>query len=67
MGFTFRRSFKLLPGVRVNVSKSGVSTTIGPKIAKVTVGAKRRATFSSDLPGPVNYRRTLGKSRRRSR
>ena len=38
MGFRFRRSVKLLPGVRLNFSKSGVSTSIGARGAHVTVG-----------------------------
>lgn len=38
MPFRFRRSIKLAPGVRLNLSKSGVSTSIGPRGAHVTVG-----------------------------
>lgn len=38
MGFRFRRSFKILPGVRINLGKSGVSTSIGTRGAHVTVG-----------------------------
>lgn len=29
MGFRPRRSIKILPGVRINLSKSGVSTSVG--------------------------------------
>lgn len=38
MGLRFRRSIKLLPGVRLNLSKSGVSTSIGVRGAHVTLG-----------------------------
>jgi Protein of unknown function (DUF4236) len=38
MGFRFRRSFKLAPGVRINLSKSGASTSIGVRGAHVTLG-----------------------------
>ncbi len=31
MPIRFRRTFSVLPGVRVNVSKHGVSTTVGPR------------------------------------
>ena len=41
MGFRFRRSVKIAPGVRLNFSKSGVSTSIGPRGAKVTIGHGR--------------------------
>ena len=36
--FRFRRSIKIAPGVRINLSKSGVSTSIGTRGAHVTVG-----------------------------
>jgi hypothetical protein len=41
MGFRFRRSVKVAPGIRLNFSSSGVSTSIGPRGAKVTVGHGR--------------------------
>lgn len=31
MPLRFRRTFNVLPGVRVNVSKHGISTTVGPR------------------------------------
>ena len=31
MPIRFRRTFRILPGVRVNVSRHGVSTTVGPR------------------------------------
>ena len=31
MPIRFRRTFRILPGVRINVSKHGVSTTVGPR------------------------------------
>jgi hypothetical protein len=34
----FRRTIKLLPGVRLNFSKSGVSTSVGVRGAHVTLG-----------------------------
>ena len=38
MGFRFRRSIKILPGVRLNFGKRGISTSIGIRGAHVTVG-----------------------------
>lgn len=50
MAFRFQRRIKILPGVTVNVSKSGLSTSLGPKGAKVTLGhGKVRKTVG--LPG----------------
>lgn len=50
MGFRFQKRIKLLPGVTVNLSKSGVSTSVGPRGAKITVGhGKTRTTVG--IPG----------------
>jgi hypothetical protein len=38
MGFRFRRSIRLLPGIRLNIGKRGVSTSVGVRGAHVTVG-----------------------------
>jgi len=55
MGFRFRRSFRLMPGIRLNVSKSGVSTSIGRRGAWLTFGPRgTRATVG--IPGTgVSY------------
>lgn len=39
MGFRFRKSVKIAPGIKLNLGKNGVSASIGPKGAKVTVGS----------------------------
>jgi hypothetical protein len=50
MGLRFYRRFKILPGVSINLSRSGVTTSIGVKGAHVTVGhGKVRETVG--LPG----------------
>ncbi|MHB8721977.1 MAG: DUF4236 domain-containing protein [Steroidobacteraceae bacterium] len=38
MGFRFRRSVKILPGIRLNFGKRGVSTSIGVRGAHITFG-----------------------------
>jgi len=55
MGFSFRRSIKIAPGVRLNFSKSGVSTSLGTRGARVTLGhGKVRKTIG--IPGTgVSY------------
>ena len=40
MGFRFRRSFKVFPGVRVNLSKSGLSTSFGGRGASINVSSR---------------------------
>jgi hypothetical protein len=50
MAFRFRRSFRVLPGIRLNLSKSGISASLGIRGAHVTVGP-RGTTTSVGLPG----------------
>src|SRR6266404_9708386 len=46
----FRRSIRILPGIRLNFGKRGVSTSIGVRGAHITVGhGKVRTTVG--LPG----------------
>lgn len=50
MAFRIRKSFKIAPGIRLNVSKSGLSTSIGGKGATVNL-SKRGTKVTSSLPG----------------
>jgi hypothetical protein len=50
MGFRFRRSVKLAPGVRLNVSPGGMSVTAGMRGASINVG-KRGAYANLGIPG----------------
>lgn len=51
MGIRFRKSIKLAPGVRLNISKSGVSTSLGVPGATVNVKPGRKARATVGLPG----------------
>jgi Protein of unknown function (DUF4236) len=56
MGLRFRRSMKLFPGVRLNFSGGGISTTIGVRGASVNLG-KRGAHLNVGIPGSgLSYR-----------
>lgn len=50
MAFRFRKSFKLLPGVRLNVSKSGTSVSVGRRGASMNFRGDRVRT-SVGVPG----------------
>jgi hypothetical protein len=50
MGWRFRRSFRLLPGLRFNVSKSGTSWSIGDAPVTVNV-SKRGIRHTLSIPG----------------
>jgi hypothetical protein len=56
--FHFRRSIRILPGLRINIGKRGVSTSIGVRGAHVTVGhGKVRETVG--IPGSgISYSAT---------
>lgn len=48
--FRFRRSMRILPGVRMNLSKSGMSVSMGPRGAHYTVGPRGTRT-TVGIPG----------------
>lgn len=50
MAFRFRKSVKIAPGIRLNFSKSGVSTSIGRRGATVNI-SKRGTRVTAGLPG----------------
>ena len=59
MGFRFQRSLRLAPGLRLNLSKSGVSATLGRPGATVNIG-RRGVEGSAGLPGTgLSYRRRV--------
>lgn len=62
MPVTFRKSFRILPGVRLNINRKSVSVTVGKGDAKRTYSSTGRRTTSMDLPGPFGYRKTTTKS-----
>lgn len=57
MGLYFRKRIKILPGVHMNVSKSGTSWSVGPRGAKVNFG-KRGTYVTTGIPGTGIYSRT---------
>ena len=54
--FRFRKTFSVLPGVKINLSKTGVSTSVGGKGATLNVGhGKKNVTLG--IPGTgLSYR-----------
>ena len=56
MGWRFREYITIFPGVRLNISKSGVSLTFGTKGATVNLG-KGGAYLNTSIPGTGLYNR----------
>jgi hypothetical protein len=66
MSLRFRKSVKLAPGIRWNISGSGSSWTFGPRGASVNVG-KRGTFLNTGIPGTgLSSRSQLGNSRNRA-
>ena len=63
MAVTFRKSWRVLPFVRLNVGRRSHSWTIGGKRLKRTYSSNGTVTTSVDAPGPLGLRW----SRRRGR
>ena len=51
MATRFRRSKKILPGVKLNVNKNSVSMTVGPRWLHKTYSTTGRTTTTVSLPG----------------
>ncbi len=51
MGFRFRRTIKILPGIKINISKSGFSTSIGGPGATINVKRGRKTKTTLGIPG----------------
>ena len=51
MGLRFRKSFKVAPGVKVNLNKKSAGITLGTKGAHFTVNTSGKRTASVGIPG----------------
>lgn len=51
MGWKYRKSIKLAPGVRLNMGKKSQSITVGGKFHRTTFSSTGRVTSSTSIPG----------------
>lgn len=66
MGLRFQRSMQLIPGVRLNFSKSGIGTSFGVRGARYSVSPTGRRTVSAGIPGTgLSWRQSASASRSR--
>jgi hypothetical protein len=66
VGFRFRRSVKIAPGIRLNFSGSGVSTTLGGRGASVNL-SDRGSRATASIPGSgISYSTRLSGGGRRA-
>src|SRR5919197_4248239 len=67
MGFRMRKSISVAPGVRLNVSKSGIGASVGGRGGRYSVHSSGRETVSAGsgiVPG-VYYQKSVGGGRSR--
>lgn len=63
MGFRFRKSIKIAPGVKVNFGKKSVGMSIGNKYAGVSVNSRTGARARVSAPGTgLSYSTKIGSS-----
>lgn len=59
MGFRFRKSKQILPGVKLNFSSKSVGVSLGGKHARVSLNSSGRKTYSASIPGTgISYVKT---------
>lgn len=58
MGWSFRKSFSLIPGVRLNLSRNGPRLSVGVRGAHVSVGPDGNTKLYGGL-GPLRYQKSL--------
>ncbi len=51
MGLNFRKSFTILPGVRINIGKKSASVSFGKRGARHTISTTGKRTTTIGLPG----------------
>lgn len=63
MGFKFRKSIKVAPGVKVNLSNKGVGVSAGVKGVRVSTGPSG-SRITTSLPGTgISYEQRIGKTK----
>lgn len=68
MGLRFRKSFKLLPGVKINLNKKSAGITFGTRGAHYTINTSGRKTASVGLPGTgLSYSTSFGGKKKKKK
>ena len=60
MGLRFQKRIRILPGVYINLSKTGVSASVGGKGSTVNIGSSGKRMVTFGIPGTgLSYRTSL--------
>lgn len=68
MGFSFLKKIPIIPGFSLNISKTGISSSIGPTGVKVVTKLFGKDTGKSKLyaqKGPFRYNQSLTKGKKK--
>lgn len=66
MGFRFRRSIKIAPGLRVNFNRKSTSVRIGPRGLGYTINSNGQKRVSAGIPGTgISYSEVVSPKRQR--
>jgi len=58
MGWSFRKSLRLLPGIRINLSKSGPRLSVGVPGVRASIGVDGKARVYGGA-GPIRYQKRI--------
>jgi hypothetical protein len=58
MGWSFRKSLRILPGVRINLSKRGPRLSVGVPAARASIDIEGKTRLYGGV-GPVRYQKTV--------
>jgi hypothetical protein len=58
MGWSFRKSLRILPGIRINLSKSGPRLSVGVPGARASVDMQGKTRLYGGA-GPLRYQKTV--------
>ena len=62
MGFRFRKSLKIAPGVRLNVGKKSAGVSFGGKGLRYSINSSGRKTATVGIPGSgLSYSTSVGR------
>ena len=65
MGFNFRKSFKILPGLKLNIGKKSTGISIGGKAGGISINSKSGARARISAPGTgLSYTTKIGKTKK---
>ena len=67
MGFRFRKSIKVAPGIKMNLGKKSIGFSLGGKHGGVSFNTKTGARVRASLPGTgLSYSTSLSAGKKRS-